>query len=89
MRHATREGNRPSFWSYLKVSVCRGCQKQEEKETTHHVISGGCEAMIGKTKNNRYRAEIRRALGKCRKLMNDTHNSEGETQVDKALTAMD
>eukprot|EP00965_Chrysotila_dentata_P006586 215554-Pleurochrysis_carterae.AAC.1 len=49
MRHATREGNKPSFWSYLKVDGCRGCQKQEEEEAIHNVLSGGCEA-IGKTR---------------------------------------
>eukprot|EP00965_Chrysotila_dentata_P189256 6173221-Pleurochrysis_carterae.AAC.1 len=31
MRHATIEGNRPSFWTYLKVNGCRGCQRQEEE----------------------------------------------------------
>eukprot|EP00965_Chrysotila_dentata_P105743 3493070-Pleurochrysis_carterae.AAC.1 len=45
MRHATREGNRPSFWTYLKANGCRGCQKQEEAETIHHVLSGGCEGI--------------------------------------------
>eukprot|EP00965_Chrysotila_dentata_P224622 6194290-Pleurochrysis_carterae.AAC.1 len=53
--HATREGNRPTFWTYLKVNGCsRGCQRQEEEETIHHVLSGGCEG-IGRGKNNRYR----------------------------------
>eukprot|EP00965_Chrysotila_dentata_P003416 111041-Pleurochrysis_carterae.AAC.1 len=33
MRQATREGNIPSFWTYLKVNGCRGCQRQEEEET--------------------------------------------------------
>eukprot|EP00965_Chrysotila_dentata_P124537 4115814-Pleurochrysis_carterae.AAC.1 len=32
MRHATREGNKPSFWTYLKVNGCRGCQRQGEKD---------------------------------------------------------
>eukprot|EP00965_Chrysotila_dentata_P254145 6211777-Pleurochrysis_carterae.AAC.8 len=45
MRHAIREGNRPSFWTYLKVNGCRGCQKQEKDETIHHVLGGGCEAL--------------------------------------------
>eukprot|EP00965_Chrysotila_dentata_P115638 3821710-Pleurochrysis_carterae.AAC.2 len=45
MRHATREGNKPSFWTYLKVNGCRGCQKQEEEETIHHVISGRCQGL--------------------------------------------
>eukprot|EP00965_Chrysotila_dentata_P245281 6206462-Pleurochrysis_carterae.AAC.1 len=36
MRHATREGNRPSFWTYLKENGCRGCQIQEEEETIQH-----------------------------------------------------
>eukprot|EP00965_Chrysotila_dentata_P100972 3335701-Pleurochrysis_carterae.AAC.1 len=58
MRHATREGNKPSFWTYLKVNGCRGCQKQEEEETIHHVISGGCEG-VGKKENNRYREGLR------------------------------
>eukprot|EP00965_Chrysotila_dentata_P254542 6211911-Pleurochrysis_carterae.AAC.1 len=40
MKHATREGNKTSFWTYLKVNGCRGCQRQEEEETIHHVISG-------------------------------------------------
>eukprot|EP00965_Chrysotila_dentata_P163128 5387605-Pleurochrysis_carterae.AAC.1 len=61
MRHATREGNRPSFWTYLKVNGCRGCQRQEEEETIHHVLSGECEG-IGRSKNNRYRTEMRRVL---------------------------
>eukprot|EP00965_Chrysotila_dentata_P215166 6188601-Pleurochrysis_carterae.AAC.1 len=75
MRSATREGNRPSFWTYLKANGCRGFQKQEDEETLDHVLTGGCEG-IGKNKNNRYRAEMIRALGKCRKLMNDIHNTE-------------
>eukprot|EP00965_Chrysotila_dentata_P145521 4806585-Pleurochrysis_carterae.AAC.2 len=67
MRHATREGNKPaSFWSYLKVNGCRGCQKQEEEERIHHVLSGWCEA-IRENKNNMYRVEMKRALGKFRK----------------------
>eukprot|EP00965_Chrysotila_dentata_P078229 2578809-Pleurochrysis_carterae.AAC.8 len=49
MRHATKEGNRPSFWTYLMVNGCRSCQRQEEEETIHHVLSGGCEG-IGKTR---------------------------------------
>eukprot|EP00965_Chrysotila_dentata_P181347 5985635-Pleurochrysis_carterae.AAC.1 len=53
MKHATREGNRPSFWTYLMVNGCRGCQKQEEEETIHHVLSGGCQG-IGRNKNNEY-----------------------------------
>eukprot|EP00965_Chrysotila_dentata_P257080 6212762-Pleurochrysis_carterae.AAC.2 len=79
MRHATRDGNRPSFWIYLKVNGCRGCQRQEEEETIHHVLSGGCEG-IGRNKNNRYRKEMKRALGKCGKLMSDINNSEGAEQ---------
>eukprot|EP00965_Chrysotila_dentata_P193917 6176041-Pleurochrysis_carterae.AAC.2 len=31
MRHATRAGNKPSFWTYLKVNGCRGCRKQRKK----------------------------------------------------------
>eukprot|EP00965_Chrysotila_dentata_P194526 6176418-Pleurochrysis_carterae.AAC.6 len=54
MKHATREGNEPSVWTYLKVNGCRACQKQEEEETIHHVISRRCEG-IGKKENNRYR----------------------------------
>eukprot|EP00965_Chrysotila_dentata_P048908 1622855-Pleurochrysis_carterae.AAC.5 len=59
MRHATSEGNRPSFWTYLKVNGCRGCQRQEEEEAIHHVLSGGC-AGVGRCKNNRYRTEMKR-----------------------------
>eukprot|EP00965_Chrysotila_dentata_P113560 3752913-Pleurochrysis_carterae.AAC.1 len=29
MKHATRLGNTPSFWTYLKENGCRGCQKTE------------------------------------------------------------
>eukprot|EP00965_Chrysotila_dentata_P113892 3765456-Pleurochrysis_carterae.AAC.1 len=76
MRHATREGNRPSFWTYLKVNGCRGCHKQEEEETIQHVLSGGCDG-IGRNKNDRYRTEMKRVLGKCGKLMNDMNNREG------------
>eukprot|EP00965_Chrysotila_dentata_P176502 5827985-Pleurochrysis_carterae.AAC.1 len=47
------------------VNGCKGCQRQEEEETIHHVLSGGCEG-IGRNKNNRYRTEIKRALGKCK-----------------------
>eukprot|EP00965_Chrysotila_dentata_P043955 1461285-Pleurochrysis_carterae.AAC.1 len=36
MRHATKEGNRPTFWTYLQINGCRGCQRQEEEETIHH-----------------------------------------------------
>eukprot|EP00965_Chrysotila_dentata_P199264 6179273-Pleurochrysis_carterae.AAC.1 len=85
MRHATREGSKSSFWTYLKVNGCRGCQKEEE--TIHHVLGRRCEA-IGKNRNNKYRVEIRRTLEKCRKLMNDKHNSEGVIQADNALPAM-
>eukprot|EP00965_Chrysotila_dentata_P095677 3162672-Pleurochrysis_carterae.AAC.1 len=63
MRHAMREGNKPSFWTYLKVNGCRRCQKEEEEETIHHVISGGCEAM-GRKENSRYTEEMRGALEK-------------------------
>eukprot|EP00965_Chrysotila_dentata_P089220 2946375-Pleurochrysis_carterae.AAC.1 len=45
MRHATRIGNTPSFWTYLKVNGCRGCQKREVAETIHHVIGSECEAL--------------------------------------------
>eukprot|EP00965_Chrysotila_dentata_P082718 2729380-Pleurochrysis_carterae.AAC.1 len=88
MRHATREGNKPSFWTYLKVNGCRGCRKQEEEETIHHVLSGGCEG-IGRSKNNKYKADIRRAIGKYRKLMNDINNHEGVEQTNKALAALE
>eukprot|EP00965_Chrysotila_dentata_P166617 5500917-Pleurochrysis_carterae.AAC.2 len=70
MRNAAREGNKPSFWIYLKVNGCRGCQKQEEEETIHHVISGGCEA-IGRKENCRHREEIRGELKKCE--MHEAH----------------
>eukprot|EP00965_Chrysotila_dentata_P173894 5740246-Pleurochrysis_carterae.AAC.1 len=36
MRHATREGNRPSFWTYLKVNGCRGGQRQDDEEEKIH-----------------------------------------------------
>eukprot|EP00965_Chrysotila_dentata_P016693 554010-Pleurochrysis_carterae.AAC.2 len=49
MRHATRVGNKPSFWTYLKLNGCRGCQIQEEEETIHHMLNGECEA-VEKTK---------------------------------------
>eukprot|EP00965_Chrysotila_dentata_P181788 6001098-Pleurochrysis_carterae.AAC.3 len=88
MRHATREGNRPSFWTYLKVNGCRGCQKQEEKETIQHVLSGGCEG-IGRNKNGRYRTEMKRVLSKCGKLMNDINHREGVDQVNNALHALE
>eukprot|EP00965_Chrysotila_dentata_P186436 6156170-Pleurochrysis_carterae.AAC.1 len=87
-RHATREGNRLSFWTYLKMNGCRGCQRQEEEETIHHVLSGGCEG-IGRNKKNRYRTEMKRALGKCEKLMSDINNSEGLEQATKALRALE
>eukprot|EP00965_Chrysotila_dentata_P031262 1040775-Pleurochrysis_carterae.AAC.1 len=88
MRHATREGNRPSFWTYLKENGCRGCQRQEEEETIQHVLSGGCEG-IARNKNNRYRTEMKRVLGKCRKLMSDTNNIKGVEQTDRALRALE
>eukprot|EP00965_Chrysotila_dentata_P159337 5263444-Pleurochrysis_carterae.AAC.1 len=88
MRHATREGNRPSFWTYLMVNGCRGCQRQEEEETIHHVLRGGCEG-VGKSKNNIYRTDMRRVLGRCGKLMNDINNREGVEQVTKALSALE
>eukprot|EP00965_Chrysotila_dentata_P011565 378490-Pleurochrysis_carterae.AAC.1 len=88
MRHATREGNKPSFWTYLHVNGCRGCQKQEEDETIHHVISGGCEG-IRKKENNRYREELRVVLQKCKKLMCDKRSCAGVIQADKALRALE
>eukprot|EP00965_Chrysotila_dentata_P257309 6212846-Pleurochrysis_carterae.AAC.3 len=87
MRHATREGNRPSFWTYLKEHGCRGCQKQGEEETIYHVLSGTCEA-LGRQTNNNYRTEMRRVLEKCKKLMNDKQiNAGGDTseQGDKII----
>eukprot|EP00965_Chrysotila_dentata_P028798 957115-Pleurochrysis_carterae.AAC.1 len=88
MRHATRAGNKPSFWTNLKVNGCRGCQKHEEEETIHHVLSGGCEA-VRKYRNMRYRAAIKRVLDKCKGIMNDIQNYEGMIQVDKAIQAID
>eukprot|EP00965_Chrysotila_dentata_P187458 6172141-Pleurochrysis_carterae.AAC.1 len=88
MRHATSEGNKPSFWTNLKMNGCRGCQKREEEETIHHVLSGRCEG-IGRNKNNRYRTEMRRVLGKCGKLMNHINNIEGIEQATKALCALE
>eukprot|EP00965_Chrysotila_dentata_P196195 6177433-Pleurochrysis_carterae.AAC.1 len=88
MKHATMEGNKPSFWTYLKVNGCRGCQKQEEDETIHHVISGRCEG-LEKKKNSRYREEVKVLLQKSKKLMRDKHNNAGIIQVDKAFRALD
>eukprot|EP00965_Chrysotila_dentata_P207828 6184349-Pleurochrysis_carterae.AAC.1 len=88
MRHATREGNKPSFWTYLKVNGCRGCRRQEEEETIHHVLSRGCVG-IRRSENNKYKADMRRALGKCGKLMNNINNQDGEEQANKALSALE
>eukprot|EP00965_Chrysotila_dentata_P208185 6184563-Pleurochrysis_carterae.AAC.2 len=88
MRHATRAGNKPSFWTYLKENGCRGCQKQEEEETIQHVLSGGCEAM-GRKMSSRYRVEMRRTLEKCKKLMNNKQNNAGVIQADKAIRAVE
>eukprot|EP00965_Chrysotila_dentata_P162790 5375912-Pleurochrysis_carterae.AAC.3 len=88
MRHATKEGNRPSFWTYLKVNGCRGCQKQEEEETIQHVLSGGCEG-IRLSKNDKYRTEMKRAFSKCGKLMNDIKHREGADQILKASRALE
>eukprot|EP00965_Chrysotila_dentata_P129766 4289844-Pleurochrysis_carterae.AAC.1 len=63
MKHATKAGNKPSFWTYLKENGFRGCLKPEEEETIQHVLGGGCEA-IGKNKNSKYREEMRRILQK-------------------------
>eukprot|EP00965_Chrysotila_dentata_P022407 742152-Pleurochrysis_carterae.AAC.3 len=63
MQHATRAGKKPSFWTYLKESGCRGCLKPEVHETIQHVLGGGCEA-VGKNKNSKYRDEMRRILEK-------------------------
>eukprot|EP00965_Chrysotila_dentata_P191352 6174459-Pleurochrysis_carterae.AAC.1 len=88
MRHATREGNKPSFWTYLKANGCRGCQKQEEEETIHHVISGRCQG-VGKKENDKYREEMRVILRKCMSLMRVKHNNEGVIQAEKALRALE
>eukprot|EP00965_Chrysotila_dentata_P134905 4462438-Pleurochrysis_carterae.AAC.1 len=88
MKHATREGNKPSYWTYLKVNGCRGCQKQEEEETIHHVISGRCQG-VGKKVNSKYRGEMRGILQKYLKLMRDKHNNEGVVQAEKALRALE
>eukprot|EP00965_Chrysotila_dentata_P188639 6172859-Pleurochrysis_carterae.AAC.2 len=88
MRHATREGNRPSFRTYLKLNGCRGCQRQEEEETIYHVQIGGCQG-IGRNKNNRYRTKMKEALGKCDKLMSGINNSEGIEQATRALSALE
>eukprot|EP00965_Chrysotila_dentata_P141193 4667029-Pleurochrysis_carterae.AAC.1 len=89
MRHPTREGNRPSFWTYLKESGCRGCQKQGKEETIHHVLSGRCEA-LGKQTNGSYRTEMRRVLEKCKKLMIDKQINAGVIQqVIKAIRSME
>eukprot|EP00965_Chrysotila_dentata_P214484 6188209-Pleurochrysis_carterae.AAC.1 len=40
MRHATKEGNKPSFWTYLMVKSYRGCRRQEEEKAIHHVLGG-------------------------------------------------
>eukprot|EP00965_Chrysotila_dentata_P171574 5661963-Pleurochrysis_carterae.AAC.1 len=85
MRPTTRAGNKPSFWTYLKESGCRGCQKPEVEKTIQHVLGGDCEA-IGKNKNNKYREEVRRILEKCRKVMNETQNKKGEIQAEHATS---
>eukprot|EP00965_Chrysotila_dentata_P052644 1746977-Pleurochrysis_carterae.AAC.1 len=87
MKHATKTGNKPSFWTYLKENGCRGCLKIEDDETIQLVLGGGCEA-IGKNKNSKYREEMRRILEKGRKLMNDTQNKKGEIQAEKAIQAI-
>eukprot|EP00965_Chrysotila_dentata_P181968 6008590-Pleurochrysis_carterae.AAC.1 len=73
MRHATRAGNIPSLWTYLKVNGCRGCQKQGEQETIQHASLGWG---MWKNRNSKYRGDMKRAIEKCRKLMNDKHNVE-------------
>eukprot|EP00965_Chrysotila_dentata_P244018 6205734-Pleurochrysis_carterae.AAC.1 len=88
MKHATREGNKPSFWTYLKVNGCRGCQKQEEEQTIHHVLSGGCEG-LSKKENSRYREEMRVLLQKSKNLMRDKHNNAGVIQAGEALRALE
>eukprot|EP00965_Chrysotila_dentata_P078654 2592327-Pleurochrysis_carterae.AAC.1 len=88
MKHATREGNKPSLWTYLKANGCRGCQKQEEAETIHHVLCGGCEG-LSKKENSRYREEMRILLQKSKNLMRGKHNSAGVIQADKALRALE
>eukprot|EP00965_Chrysotila_dentata_P020630 683290-Pleurochrysis_carterae.AAC.1 len=88
MRHATREGNRSSFWTYLKVNGYRGCRRQEEEETIHHVLSGGCQG-IGRNRNIIYRTQMKTALVKCGKLMSDINNTEGIEQATKALCALE
>eukprot|EP00965_Chrysotila_dentata_P223154 6193409-Pleurochrysis_carterae.AAC.2 len=40
MRHATREGNRPSFWTYLMVSGCMGLPEAEEGRDNTPCIKG-------------------------------------------------
>eukprot|EP00965_Chrysotila_dentata_P105627 3488747-Pleurochrysis_carterae.AAC.1 len=62
MRHATREGNRPSFWTYLMVNGCRDCQKQEEEETIHHVLSGRCEKLMNDINNSEGVEQANKAL---------------------------
>eukprot|EP00965_Chrysotila_dentata_P257567 6212928-Pleurochrysis_carterae.AAC.2 len=64
MRHATRAGNKPSFWTYLKENGCRGGQNKEVEETIQHVISGGCEGTKSR-ENSRYTEEMKRVLEKC------------------------
>eukprot|EP00965_Chrysotila_dentata_P046393 1541448-Pleurochrysis_carterae.AAC.1 len=88
MRHATRERNRPSFWTYLKENGCRGCQKRGEEETIYHVLSGACEA-LGRKTNNKYRTEMRRILDKCKKLMNDKQINAELIQVSKAIRSLE
>eukprot|EP00965_Chrysotila_dentata_P033225 1106413-Pleurochrysis_carterae.AAC.3 len=88
MRHATREGNKPSFWTHLKENGCRGCQKQGGEETIHHVLSGACEA-LGTKMNSIYKEEMRRGLEKCKKLMSDKQNIAGVIQVNKAIRSME
>eukprot|EP00965_Chrysotila_dentata_P039949 1327035-Pleurochrysis_carterae.AAC.1 len=76
MKHATREGSKPSLLNDME-------------ETTHHVISGRCEG-IGKKENNRYREEMKGVLQKSKKLMmRDKHNNAGVVQANKSLRALE
>eukprot|EP00965_Chrysotila_dentata_P070691 2337350-Pleurochrysis_carterae.AAC.1 len=88
MRHATWAGSKPSFWTYLKENGCSRCQKQEEEETTQHVLRGRCKA-IGKNKNSKHREQMRRILEKCRKCMKDKQNKKGAIQAEKVIQAIE
>eukprot|EP00965_Chrysotila_dentata_P170992 5643070-Pleurochrysis_carterae.AAC.9 len=60
MRHATREGNKPSFWTYLRRTDVVAVRHKRRTRTIQHVLSGGCEATGRKENIKKYRGEMRR-----------------------------